>query len=51
MADTTRYAKTEVGAAEISKRRKNLRGRMRTMLLLTDPFPTNLQRFYRVQKW
>ena len=40
MADTTRYAKTEVGAAEISKRRKNLRGRMRTMLLLTDPSRT-----------
>ena len=40
MADTTRYAKTEVGAAEISKRRKNLRGRMRTMLILTDPSRT-----------
>ena len=40
MADTTRYAKTEMGAAEISKRRKNLRGRMRTMLILTDPSRT-----------
>ena len=40
MTGTTRYAKTEMGAAEISKRRKNLRGRMRTMLLLTDPSRT-----------
>ena len=40
MADTTRYAKTEMGAAEISKRRKNLRGRMRTMLILIDPSRT-----------
>jgi hypothetical protein len=38
--DTTRYAKTEMGAAEISKRRKNLRGRMRTMLILVDPSRT-----------
>jgi len=40
VADTTRYAKTEMGAAEISKRRKNLRGRMRTMLILIDPSRT-----------
>jgi hypothetical protein len=38
--DTTRYAKTEMGVAEISKRRKNLRGRMRTMLILIDPSRT-----------
>jgi len=37
VADTTRYAKTEMGMAEISKRRKNLVGRMRTMLILIDP--------------
>ena len=36
MVDGTRYIKTELGAAEISKRRKNLRGRMRTMLILID---------------
>jgi hypothetical protein len=29
-----------MGAAEISKRRKNLRGRMRTMLILIDPSRT-----------
>jgi hypothetical protein len=29
-----------MGVAEISKRRKNLRGRMRTMLILTDPSRT-----------
>ena len=40
MADTTRYVKTEMGAAEIRKRRKNLRGRIRTMLILTDPSRT-----------
>jgi hypothetical protein len=40
VADTTRYAKTQMGAAEISKRRKNLRGRMRTMLILIDPSRT-----------
>jgi hypothetical protein len=40
VTDTTRYAKTEMGAAEISKRRKNLRGRMRTMLILIDPSRT-----------
>ncbi|HVN35951.1 MAG TPA: hypothetical protein VMU96_11945 [Casimicrobiaceae bacterium] len=40
MADTTRYTKTEMGAAEIGKRRKNLRGRMRTMLILIDPSRT-----------
>ena len=40
MADSTRYAKTEMGLAEISKRRKNLRGRMRTMLFLVDPSRT-----------
>ena len=40
MADTTRYAKTERGVAEISKRRKNLVGRLRTMLILIDPSRT-----------
>ena len=37
MQDNARYAKTEKGAAEISKRRNNLRGRARTMLILVDP--------------
>ena len=37
MADAARYAKTEKGAEEISKRRKNLDRRMRTMLILVDP--------------
>jgi hypothetical protein len=40
MADTTRYTKTERGAVEISSRRKNLRGRERTMLILIDPSKT-----------
>src|SRR4029079_4410772 len=40
MADTTRYTKTEQGAIEISSRRKNLRGRERTMLILIDPSKT-----------
>jgi hypothetical protein len=40
MADTTRYAKTELGAEEIRSRRKNLRGRERTMLILIDPSKT-----------
>ena len=35
MADI-RYVKTEKGATEISKRRNNLRGRLRTMLILMD---------------
>ena len=37
MAQAARYAKTEKGAEEISKRRKNLDRRMRTMLILVDP--------------
>ena len=37
MVDTTRYTKTEKGAEEIRSRGKNLRGRMRTMLILIDP--------------
>ena len=37
MVDTTRYTKTEKGAEEIHSRGKNLRGRMRTMLILIDP--------------
>jgi hypothetical protein len=32
----THYGKTEKGAQEISERRNNLRGRMRTMLILVD---------------
>ena len=40
MADTTRYAKTEKGAAELRSRGQNLRGRMRTMLILIDPSKT-----------
>ena len=40
MADTTRYAKTEMGTEEIRSRRKNLRGRERTMLILVDPSKT-----------
>ena len=38
--DTTRYAKTEKGAAEIRSRGQNLRGRLRTMLILVDPSKT-----------
>ena len=40
MANTTRYAKTAKGAAEIRTRGKNLRGRIRTMLILIDPTTT-----------
>jgi hypothetical protein len=40
MADTTRYAKTDLGIEEIRSRRKNLRGRERTMLILVDPSKT-----------
>lgn len=40
MTDTTRYAKTEKGAAEIHSRGQNLRGRLRTMLILIDPSKT-----------
>jgi hypothetical protein len=36
VADSTRFAKTEKGADEISNRRNNLRGKMRTMLILID---------------
>jgi hypothetical protein len=39
MADS-RYVKTEKGATEISKRRNNLRGRLRTMLILMDASKT-----------
>ena len=40
MAGTTRYAKTDKGLEEIRSRGKNLRGRMRTMLILIDPSKT-----------
>ena len=40
VADMTRYAKTDRGTAEISQRRKNLVGRIRTMLILIDPSRT-----------
>ena len=40
MTDTTRYAKTEKGAAELRSRGQSLRGRMRTMLILIDPSKT-----------
>lgn len=40
MAYAARYRKTEKGAEEISKRRKNLDRRMRTMLILIDPSKT-----------
>ena len=36
MLDATRFAKTEKGLEEISARRNNLRGKLRTMLILTD---------------
>ena len=41
MADATRHAKTEKGITEIRTRRKNLRGRMRAMLILVDPSKTS----------
>jgi len=40
MADARRYAKTEKGTEEIRSRGKNLRGRLRTMLILIDPSKT-----------
>ena len=40
MTDTTRYAKTEKGAAELRSRGQHLRGRLRTMLILIDPSKT-----------
>ena len=40
MAGTTRYAKTDKGMEEIRSRGKNLRGRLRTMLILIDPTKT-----------
>jgi hypothetical protein len=40
MADATRYAKTDKGTEEIRSRGKNLRGRLRTMLILIDPSKT-----------
>ena len=41
MADATRHAKTEKGITEIRSRGKNLRARMRTMLILVDPSKTS----------
>jgi len=40
VVDTTRYAKTEKGVAEIHSRGQTLRGRIRTMLILIDPSKT-----------
>jgi hypothetical protein len=40
MAGTTRFAKTDKGLEEIRFRGKNLRGRLRTMLILIDPSKT-----------
>jgi hypothetical protein len=40
MTDTTRYEKTAMGVEEIRSRRKNLRGRERTLLILVDPSKT-----------
>ena len=37
MAGTTRFAKTDKGLEEIRSRGRNLRGRLRTMLILIDP--------------
>ncbi|HZQ60461.1 MAG TPA: hypothetical protein VFC24_03875 [Casimicrobiaceae bacterium] len=37
MLQAVRYAKTPTGVEEISARRNNLRGKMRTMLILIDP--------------
>lgn len=34
---TRRFARTEKGHAEIAERRKNLRGKLRTILFLVDP--------------
>jgi hypothetical protein len=34
---TRRFARTDKGQAEIAQRRKNLRGKLRTMLFLVDP--------------
>jgi hypothetical protein len=34
---TARFAKTEKGHAEIAQRRRNLRGKLRTVLFLVDP--------------
>lgn len=34
---TRRFARTEKGQAEIAERRKNLRGKLRTVLFLVDP--------------
>ena len=41
MTGTTRYAKTDKGLEEIRSRGKNLRGRLRTMLILIDPSKTD----------
>jgi hypothetical protein len=32
-----RFARTDKGCAEIAERRKNLRGKLRTILFLVDP--------------
>ena len=40
MPDTARYAKTQAGVDEITQRRTNLRGKLRTMLILIDPTKT-----------
>lgn len=39
-AEALRYTKTSKGADEIGQRRNNLRGKMRTMLILVDPAKT-----------
>ena len=40
MTGTTRFAKTDKGLEEIRSRGKDLRGRLRTMLILIDPSKT-----------
>src|SRR5438874_1535141 len=37
MLQAVRYAKTATGVEEITARRNNLRGKLRTMLILIDP--------------
>jgi hypothetical protein len=43
MVSATRYAKTDKGLEEIHSRGKNLRGRLRTMLILIDPSKTDTE--------
>jgi hypothetical protein len=43
MVSATRYAKTDKGLEEIRSRGKNLRGRLRTMLILIDPSKTDAE--------